>query len=109
SAPRAGRSATFFTIHQLTQPVIHIAEDGQSAKARLRLFQLGGSADGSSGSWIGGIYANTAVRESGEWRFGIQDLHNIYNASYRTGWTKVAAPAAAAGRGRGPAPLPRYA
>jgi hypothetical protein len=107
--PRGGRSATFFTIHQLTQPVIHIAEDGQSAKARLRLFQLGGNADGSSGSWIGGIYENTAVKENGEWKFGIQDLHHIYNAPYRTGWTKMNAPAAAAGGGRGPAPPPRYA
>jgi hypothetical protein len=103
--PRGGRSAAFFTIHQLTQPVIHISEDGQSAKARLRLFQLGGSADGSSGSWIGGIYENTAVKENGEWKFGIQDLHHIYNAAYRTGWAKMAAPA----RGRGAGQLPQYA
>jgi hypothetical protein len=48
--PRGGRTPDFFTIHQLTQPVIHISEDGNSAKARLRLFQCGGSADGSSGS-----------------------------------------------------------
>ena len=52
--PRGGRGATSFTIHQLTQPVIHISEDGQSAKARFRLFQGGGAANGSSGSWIGG-------------------------------------------------------
>jgi len=103
--PRGGRSATFFTIHQLTQPVIHVSVDGQSAKARLRLFQLGGSADGSSGSWIGGVYENTAVKEDGEWKFGIQDLHHIYNAAYRTGWSKVAAPA----RGRGAGSLPQYA
>jgi hypothetical protein len=87
--PKGGRTADFFTIHQLTQPVIHVAEDGRSAKARLRLFQDGGSADGSSGSWIGGIYENTAVLEEGEWKFGVQDLHHIFNASYRNGWARV--------------------
>ena len=50
--PRGGRTTDFFTIHQLTQLVIHISEDGNSANARLRLFQCGGNADGSSGSWI---------------------------------------------------------
>ena len=78
-----------FTIHQLMQPVIHVAEDGMSAKARLRLFQDGGAANGTSGSWIGGIYENTAKFENGEWKFGIQDLHHIFNASYRNGWARV--------------------
>ena len=123
--PQGGRTANFFTIHQLTQPVIHVAEDGTSAKARLRLFQLGGNADGSSGSWIGGVYENTAFKEDGEWKFGVQDLHHIFNASYRNGWARVggatrgAAPAAPgavpgargtgapAGGQRGPAPAGR--
>jgi hypothetical protein len=101
--PRGGRTPDFFTIHQLTQPVIHVAADGQSAKARMRLFQLGGNADGSSGSWIGGVYENTAFMENGEWKFGVQDLHHIFNASYRNGWAKVgaAAPRGNAGRGGG--------
>jgi hypothetical protein len=93
--PKGGRTPNFFTIHQLTQPVIHISEDGIHAKARLRLFQCGGNADGSSGSWIGGIYENTAIKENGEWKFGDQDLMHTYNASYRNGWARVggAAPA----------------
>jgi hypothetical protein len=90
--PRGGRTPDFFTIHQLTQPVIHISGDGNSARARLRLFQCGGNADGSSGSWIGGIYENTAVKENGEWKFGVQDLHHIFNASYRNGWARVSVP-----------------
>ncbi len=91
--PRGGRTPDFFTIHQLTQPVIHISEDGNSAKARLRLFQCGGNSDGSSGSWIGGIYENTALKENGEWKFGVQDLHHIFNASYRNGWARFGAAA----------------
>jgi len=89
--PRGGRTPDFFTIHQLTQPVIHISDDGNSARARLRLFQCGGNSDGSSGSWIGGIYENTAIKENGEWKFGVQDLHHIFNASYRNGWARVGA------------------
>jgi hypothetical protein len=89
--PRGGRTPDFFTIHQLTQPVIHISGDGNGASARLRLFQCGGNADGSSGSWIGGIYENTAVKENGEWKFGVQDLHHIFNASYRDGWARITA------------------
>jgi SnoaL-like domain len=101
--PLGGRTANFFTIHQLTQPLIHIAADGRSAQARLRLFQCGGSADGSSGSWIGGIYENTAFFENGEWKFGAQDLHHIFNASYRNGWARVG-PNAGQLAGRPPSP-----
>jgi hypothetical protein len=115
--PKGGRSATTFTIHQVVQPVINVAADGMSAKARLRLFQDGGAANGTSGSWIGGIYENTANFENGEWKFGIQDLHHIFNASYRNGWARVggaaggggasaAAPAAAAPRPAAPAGAP---
>jgi|WetSurMetagenome_2_1015567.scaffolds.fasta_scaffold42846_2 hypothetical protein len=93
--PRGGKTPDFFTIHQLTQPVIHISENGNSAKARMRLFQCGGNSNGSSGSWIGGIYENTALKENGEWKFGVQDLHHIFNASYRNGWARVGAAALA--------------
>lgn len=99
--PRGGRSASFYTIHQLLQPVIHVSEDGNSARARVRLFQMGGAADGSSASWIGGIYENTAVRENGEWKFGIQELYHAFNASYRNGWARVGPVARAlAGQGK---------
>ena len=99
--PTGGRSANFFTIHQLVQPVIHVSDDGMSAKARLRLFQSGGNADGSSGSWIGGTYENTAVYEEGEWKFGIQDLHHSFNASYRNGWARLRPQGASAGQASG--------
>jgi hypothetical protein len=99
--PRGGRSANFYTIHQLLQPVIHISEDGKSARARVRLFQMGGAADGTSASWIGGIYENTAIKENGEWKFGVQELYHAFNASYRNGWARVGPVARAlAGQGK---------
>jgi hypothetical protein len=88
--PLGGRNPKFYTIHQLTQPVIHVAADGSTARARLRLFQTGGDADGSTAAWIGGIYENSAVLENGEWKFLVQDLHHMFNASYRGGWARVA-------------------
>ncbi len=104
--PRTGRSPTFFTIHQLVQPVIHVSEDGTYANARMRLFQSGGNADGSSGSWIGGIYENTAFKENGEWKFGRQDLHHLFNASYRNGWARVGPSAAETATDASPASGP---
>ncbi len=50
--PRGGRTPNFFTIHQLTQPVIDVSPDGKSAKGRFRLIQGGGDSDGSSATWI---------------------------------------------------------
>jgi len=42
-----GKIRGYFTAHQITQPVIHVAPDGLSAKIRVRLFQLGGASGGS--------------------------------------------------------------
>jgi hypothetical protein len=104
--PNGGRSPTTFTIHQLTQPVTTVSADGMSAKQRLRLFQDGGAANGSSGSWIGGIYEETAVFEDGEWKLGTQDLHHLFNASYRNGWARVGGVTRLKSQGDAPAPAP---
>lgn len=98
-----GRNPVSYTIHQLIQPVIHISADGSSANARLRLFQGGGRMDGSNSTWIGGIYENTAFFENGEWKFGRQDLHHMFNASYKNGWAKFAPRPAATPKPASPA------
>jgi hypothetical protein len=87
--PNNGRGPNSYTIHQLLQPVIHVSEDGKTAHARTRLFQMGGSASGSTGVWIGGTYENQAFFEDGEWKFGVKDLQHQFNASYRNGWSKI--------------------
>jgi hypothetical protein len=78
----------FFTIHQLVQPVIHVASDGQSAKMRVRLFQLGG-ASGKSGYWIAGVYETKTIMEGGAWKYAAMDLDYTWTADYRGGWANV--------------------
>jgi hypothetical protein len=86
-----GKSPDFLTIHQVVQPVIHVSADARSAKIRARLFQMGGPA-GGEGSWISGIYENTAVDEAGTWKLSGMDLDYVWNAPSRGGWVSVTAP-----------------
>jgi hypothetical protein len=88
------KSPDFLTIHQVVQPLIHVSADGRSAKIRARLFQLGGPAKGE-GSWISGIYENTAVDEDGTWKLSGLDLDYIWTAPSRGGWVRVKTPSTA--------------
>ena len=71
--------------------MIHVSPDGRSAKIRVRPFQLGGPA-GGEGSWIGGIYENTAVVEDGSWKLSGMDLDYVWQAPSRGGWVRVKTP-----------------
>lgn len=82
------KSKDFFTAHQLIQPVIHVAPDGQSAKMRVRLFQLGGTS-GLSGFWLAGVYETATVMEDGIWKFQTMDLDYTWTSDYRTGWANI--------------------
>lgn len=85
------KSPNFLTIHQIVQPVIHVSADARTAKVRVRPFQLGGPSNGE-GSWIGGIYENSAVYEDGGWKLSGMDLDYVWQAPSRGGWVKVTTP-----------------
>ena len=85
------KSPNFLTLHQIVQPVIHVSADARSAKIRGRLFQLGGPA-GGEGSWMSGIYENTAVDEGGTWKLSGMDLDYVWQAPSRGGWVRVKTP-----------------
>ena len=74
--------------------MIHVSADAQSAKIRARLFQLGGPANGE-GSWISGIYENTATDEGGTWKLSGMDLDYVWTAPSRGGWVHVNTPPSA--------------
>jgi hypothetical protein len=75
--------------HMQYQPVIHIAEDGQSAKMRSRAFSMMGNY-GGQGRWMGGIYENTFVKRDGVWQILKDQVINNYFASYDEGWKDLA-------------------
>jgi hypothetical protein len=82
------KSPNFLTLHQVVQPVIHVSADARSAKIRARLFQMGGPS-GGEGSWIAGIYENSAIIEDGTWKLSGMDLDYTWTAPTRGGWVRV--------------------
>jgi hypothetical protein len=85
------KSPDFLTLHQTVQPVIHVSDDARTAKIRVRLLQMGGPA-GGEGSWLTGIYENTAVDEDGTWKLSGMDLDYVWQAPSRGGWVRVTTP-----------------
>jgi hypothetical protein len=83
-----GRRGPTMAIHQKTQPFVTVAPDGQSARIRLRLFQVN-SAAAADGSYIAGIYENSVVREDGVWKIAKMDLDYVWTTSYKNGWANV--------------------
>jgi triacylglycerol lipase len=83
--PVAGRLGN----HMQLQPVIHVADDGRSAKIRIRMFQQ--MSFGPRASLGGAVYENEAVKEDGIWKFSVDHTYNTFSASYDGGWTKVTA------------------
>jgi hypothetical protein len=78
--------------HMQLQPVIHVAQDGRSAKARWRgMVQL--ARVNASGQWGEGVYENEYVKEGGVWK--ISKLHFYITAfvDYDLGFSKSANPA----------------
>jgi acetyl esterase/lipase len=83
--PVAGRLGN----HLQLQPVIHVSEDGRTAKIRSRMLQQ--MSFGPRASMGGAIYENEAVKEDGLWRLRSVHAYNTFSASYQGGWTKVTA------------------
>ena len=76
--------------HMQYQPVIDVANDGQTAKMRSRAFSMMGNF-GKSGTWMGGIYENTYVKRDGIWRIQSDHVVNTYFAPYELGWKDLPA------------------
>jgi hypothetical protein len=75
--------------HMQFQPVIHVADDGKTARIRSRAFSMMGNA-GRAGTWMGGVYENDLVKEDGEWKFQKDQVMNTYFAPYDVGWKDLA-------------------
>jgi hypothetical protein len=82
--------------HSQWQPVVHVADDGNSAKGRWRAFIMAGSLGNAStpASAVFGeaTYENEYVKENGVWK--IAKLYAYFNmyTPYAQGWGKEALP-----------------
>jgi triacylglycerol lipase len=83
--PVAGRLGN----HVQMQPVIHVADDGKTAKIRVRMLQQ--MSFGPRASMGGSVYENEAVKEDGVWKFSVDHTYNTFSANYDGGWTRVTA------------------
>jgi hypothetical protein len=71
--------------HMQLQPVIHVADDGLSAKARWRSFMMVGRL-GAEARWGEATYENEYVKDGATWK--ISKLHSYIGVyvDYDTGW-----------------------
>lgn len=75
--------------HMQLQPVVHIAEDGASARARWRSFMQVGHL-GKEARWGDAVYENEYVKDGDVWK--ISKLHSFitFYVEYEQGWNKGA-------------------
>ena len=71
--------------HMQYQMVIHVAQDGQTAKLRSRALSMMGNFNRNA-TWMGGVYENQFVKVDGRWMFIKDQQINTYFAPYETGW-----------------------
>jgi hypothetical protein len=74
--------------HYQLQPVVHVSEDGLSAKARWRDFGLLGEY-GKSASWQEGVYENEYVKREGVWMIKALHLYVTFLVPYEKGWARA--------------------
>jgi hypothetical protein len=73
--------------HMQLQPIVTVAADGLSAKARWRALLLTGtSGSGSGGNWGEGPYENEYVNQDGVWKISKLHWYATYYVPYEGGW-----------------------
>lgn len=77
--------------HLQLQPVVHIAEDGRSAKGRWRSFMQVGNL-GKEARWGDAVYENEYVKEGDTWKISKLHSYITFYVEYDRGWNKGAVP-----------------
>ena len=77
--------------HMQLQPVVHVADDGASAKGRWRSFMQVGHL-GKEARWGDAVYENEYVKEDGVWKISKLHSYITFYVEYEQGWNKAAVP-----------------
>jgi len=85
--PQPGR---LFDQMQL-QPVIHVAPDGRTAKARWHMFAQEAQYN-EFARWGLGVFENDYVKDNGVWKIQRLHLYTTMYTPYEDGWAKTAIP-----------------
>ena len=91
SARRGGHDGLVegqLNIHMQLQPVVHVATDGRTAKARWRDLALEGEYQHWA-HWGDGVYENDYVKEGGVWKIRRLRLYSNFEAPYKGGWAAL--------------------
>ena len=73
--------------HLMLQPIVHVSEDGRTAKARWRALIMAGQL-GKSAFWGEGIYENEYVKQNGVWKISKLHWYQTFMVPYKGGWAK---------------------
>ena len=71
----------------MLQPVVHVAGDGRTAKARWRALIMSGQL-GKSAFWGEGVYENEYVKQNGIWKISKLHWFQTFMVPYKGGWAK---------------------
>lgn len=82
---REGLEADSLSTMFIDSPVVHLAPDGESAKARWQTMIFHGHGD--EARIEGGVFVNDYVREAGVWKIATAHYHPQYDGPYDVGWT----------------------
>jgi hypothetical protein len=78
--------------HIQMQPIVTVAPNGRTAKARWKAFVQTGFP-GQTGEWADGVYENDYVKEGGIWKIARLRYCQTMRTDYAKGWAKDAQPA----------------
>jgi hypothetical protein len=84
---REGLSRGQLNEHLMLQPVVHVAGDGRTAKARWRALIMSGEL-GKSAFWGEGVYENEYVKQSGIWKISKLHWFQTFVVPYKGGWAR---------------------